>query len=1035
MHRVIKIRANKRVRTVANGSQGVKGTKTTVLQISKQRRDALQRREEMMKAMPHDTRAAVNTMLAEHGASPDELTWGDYGLEDASEVLADEDEEWGDLDPSHEGGEYGDLVRETLSRAAASRQHNVVLATLKTRKERLLAIRRNWEAQMDALVEAYLAWKHGGVLPSSSFEELSTPPPTTGSVHEQDDTPMHDSPAAVGGRHVFDVVAVWTHVRNTKLAVVQAEGEPANVALVRCGLLGCSPIDPSVAFSLDTLELYHRLRRRHPRLGIQPMMRTLCDLHDINYHECYRDQLSIAFDAYLDILRRVRQKVDVALGHNVPDWRMKNTCAPCNYKLEDEPELNPSQLLAMDGNNSAKRVMSAGVEDTARFDSDYFLSREQVDRFKDEVKRRGRVKEMKPVEADASDVASESDDDDDAPWLVDSASPGDACDGQEKPTPCTKRWKASAAEHEKTALNVYHQTGIFACACRHSFIVKVSEMVRSGELAKYPLAVIHHLLETSNEKNKAIGYDIGCAFDATINSSPLVGPLAREHGIKFAVNAFHGYAHNRLCQLTNHPLYKSGFGLEDLETLERVFSSSNNVARTIRYASQFHWKQALNLFFMQWDEEKYAELTKFLYNNYRQALQIIEDFTPEVNRMKEVLGIEDVDIVRWADEEHKFLVELKNEPEERVLESAYVEALIARDKANAKWQKVSSDFLATDGQDSRDEAKTRRLETARRHAMHEMTLTIRAVADLEQKLELKDTWTPSDPQYQETLAYVQKRHFHRALDKIQQLVVQRLFELSKANIAGMGYKLRTHIGKAMKTRGKAIRTALSKYNKLAVLMEPKAPTLQWKDIVNYTFIAEFDLLRNSHSHQDITSKPWAIQLHREVAAKHFKVIRAHDEIVRLNVESRRLLTRIWDEENEFKNVVANLECTDRILAAEVQSRYLRRARVNRTHVVRLRAMQALPGYTGWMSPGRRLGSHTIAQARDHEADGTEGLESGEADVLRAELEGADEGDIADDEDMNEEVTVMTDFMENLVVQQTNVTVNGIPRDMLSEWSL
>ncbi|THG96932.1 hypothetical protein EW026_g4986 [Hermanssonia centrifuga] len=879
MHKAIKIRGNKRVKTVTNGAHGVKGTKTTVLQISKQRHDALQRRLETMKAMPHDTRAAVNAMLVEHGAAPDELTWGDYNMGDGDGAWVDEDDEFKDVDTSHEGGEYGDVVREALSQAAATRQSDDVRAAVKTRKERLRAIRLNWDVQMDALVGAYLAWKHGAATHTSPPED----PPPAPSIQ------LSDTSLRCGSG------------MDPHLAVEQADSEPANVALIRLGLLGCAPVDPSVAFSLDTLELYHRLRRRHPRLGIQPMMRTLCDIHDVNYHECYREQLSIAFDAYLDILRRVRSKVDAALGCNTPDWRLRNTCAPCNYKLEDEPELTPSQLLAMDGNNSAKRVMSTGTEDTASFDSSYFLSREYVDRFKDKVKRRARVKEARPIDGDDASEAESLSKDDDAPWVVDLASPGDACDGQEKATPCTKRWKASAAEHKKTALNIYYQTGVFVCACRHSFIIKATEMIRSGKLAKYPLAVANHLLETSDDMNKAIGYDIGCAFASTVNASPLVGPLARKRGLTFAVNAFHGYAHNRLCQLSNHPLYKEGFGLEDLETLERVFSSLNNVARTSWYASQFHWKQALNLFFMQWDDEKYAELSKFLFNNYKQALRILKDFTPEVDRMKTLLGIEDDDIKKWAHEEHKFLLDLKDEPKERVLESAYVEALIMREKADAKWQKVLMDFVATEGHDAQDEAKTRCLETARRHAMHEMSLALRAIADLELKLELNETWTPKHPKYEEALAYIRKRQFHRALDKVQQLVVQRLFELSKANIAGMGYKLRTHIGKAMKTRGKAIRTALGKYNKLAVLMNPKAPMLQWKDVVNFTFITEFDLLRNSYSHEDISTKPWTVQVNREVAAKYFKILRAQDEIIHLNVECRRLQTYLRDEEEEFKH--------------------------------------------------------------------------------------------------------------------------------------
>lgn len=116
-----------------------------------------------------------------------------------------------------------------------------------------------------------------------------------------------------------------------------------------------------------------------------------------------------------------------------------------------------------------------------------------------------------------------------------------------------------------------------------------------------------------DEQDIGIGYDIGCAFEATVAKSPLLRDIAKRRGVTFVVNAFHGYAHNRLCQVHHHPLYKEGFGLEDLETMERIFSSSNEVARTIRYASYFHWKQALDLHFTQWDEDKYAELSGCYY--------------------------------------------------------------------------------------------------------------------------------------------------------------------------------------------------------------------------------------------------------------------------------------------------------------------------------------------------------------------------------------------------------------------------------------
>lgn len=55
-------------------------------------------------------------------------------------------------------------------------------------------------------------------------------------------------------------------------------------------------------------------------------------------------------------------------------------------KLADEAPLIYSHMFVIDGNNSAKRFMSAGLQDDREFHSDYFLTREEVDRFKDEVK-------------------------------------------------------------------------------------------------------------------------------------------------------------------------------------------------------------------------------------------------------------------------------------------------------------------------------------------------------------------------------------------------------------------------------------------------------------------------------------------------------------------------------------------------------------------------------------------------------------------------------------------------------------------------
>ena len=92
-----------------------------------------------------------------------------------------------------------------------------------------------------------------------------------------------------------------------------------------------------------------------------------------------------------------------------------------------------------------------------------------------------------------------------------------------------------------------------------------------------------------------------------------------------------------------------------------------------------------------------------------------------------------------------------------------------------------------------DARRTRRIEATRRAAFDELTLAIQAVGDLEIKLEVDQPWTVSHPKYQEALSRIRHREFHRALDKVQQLVMQRLLELSKANMSGMGtyYSIQT----------------------------------------------------------------------------------------------------------------------------------------------------------------------------------------------------------------------------------------------------
>jgi len=121
--------------------------------------------------------------------------------------------------------------------------------------------------------------------------------------------------------------------------------------------------------------------------------------------------------------------------------------------------------------------------------------------------------------------------------------------------------------------------------------------------------MINKLLDVHGT-NQAIGSDIRCSLASSVAASSIWDKVSC-NTLQLAVNAFHGHAHNRWCQLENHPLYRHGFGLEDLETCKQIFASSNAMAPLIRHALHFHYIQYLNLHFNQWNTDRYLELSKY----------------------------------------------------------------------------------------------------------------------------------------------------------------------------------------------------------------------------------------------------------------------------------------------------------------------------------------------------------------------------------------------------------------------------------------
>jgi len=192
--------------------------------------------------------------------------------------------------------------------------------------------------------------------------------------------------------------------------------------------------------------------------------------------------------------------------------------------------------------------------------------------------------------------------------------------------------------------------------------------------AKYPLAIVAAALAILGPR-LLIGFDIGCSFSATLDSSSL-GKQFKASLSRCCVKAFHGYSHNYSCQARNHPNNIEGIGLEDLEGMERIFSGSNQLASVVRYATAYRRRQFIDLYLQQWDADKYENLATWLYNNYVQASKIIDEETLALEHAMQSLGISGTEeLDRWQAKELQYLQTLGKEDEYDVMAVAYVERL------------------------------------------------------------------------------------------------------------------------------------------------------------------------------------------------------------------------------------------------------------------------------------------------------------------------------------------------------------------------
>lgn len=194
--------------------------------------------------------------------------------------------------------------------------------------------------------------------------------------------------------------------------------------------------------------------------------------------------------------------------------------------------------------------------------------------------------------------------------------------------------------------------------------------------------------------------------------------------------------------------------------------------------------------------------------------------------------------------------------------------------------------------------------------------------------------------------------------------------------------MRVQISRHLKVRANAIRSALKTFNDAAAELPEPMNKLDIKTVLNMVFLAEFDNLRYSRFGSAIKEKEWSKPSVRVLTDKSFELLRAKEEIVRLDIEWRRVRTWIQDERTLYLATIEGLLRSGNLVLSSVLK--LRWARVERSHQIIqhwLFKTYKLDGFTGNTKPGdaldRELGCAEILSFSSNNSLDTQDSPSGD----------------------------------------------------------
>ncbi|KAJ7340863.1 hypothetical protein DFH08DRAFT_963708 [Mycena albidolilacea] len=564
----------------------------------------------------------------------------------------------------------------------------------------------------------------------------------------------------------------------------------------------------------------------------------------------------------------------------------------------------------IDGNNSLKLIDSTFRAGLPRFDnrkSDPFqwLTTAEVDVFKDEVKNSEKVSM-----ASAAALAA----------VVDSLASDNTSVPATTPPPCADPPLSPTANHAPPL-----GTSTFANIIEPDEDVAWLNVNELGE-------------DLADELQRCVNTCVECWRNAGPEAQKKMFALFAISGIFLSV-CRHGHVLVICDMIRSRELMK--YLLAVVQRLLDVYGEDGAIGydiwcafvKTLLRSTLKHWVVAFRLssvideHFDFHDLDKHTASGNFIFENYRQATEKIAMSSASLQVLEERLHTTATDYETYLQQECDHLEALRREPPDLAWIVEYMELLEKRNAA----EKLSITAM----QDHRN------LDF---HIINSRW-TAPKIKDVRTSIEQR--WVPTSKEYQEASVMMSERRYRQALDNIEFLVVQRLMEMTKLGASSVAYKLHEKIEKNLKTRMTAIQRAVAEYYLAAAQLDPPRQQLTWAQIVGLSSVAG-----------DIRRLPWADPARREAMMLYFGIQRAKEEIHRLNIEMRRLVTFMVNDHVDYvKAIRAHISpsLADLPLAHELSTQLEYRSNINRNIVERLLKTTQLAGFSGSLLPGEREG--------------------------------------------------------------------------------